>query len=169
MVSVDEITEMTVDICKRNLATIRACAAYGVSCEGWLKVELIRELATKYLAREDIEIKPEFRNTDIVINTPDSDLLIELKTFPTNYGSGGKPITNFIAGVAADLDKLANNRTERSQGLCIWLAYAIPVPEPTAWSVYLQRIEPKTARTVKFEQIVLWDKYFAYLYVMQSK
>jgi hypothetical protein len=54
---------------------------------------------------------------------PDEGVLIELKTFPANYGAPGKPITNFVDGVIEDLHKLTGGCDELTVGIAVWIAY----------------------------------------------
>ena len=53
-----------------------------------------------------------------MVKTDAQTVRIDLKTFPTNYGLSGKPITNFIAGVILDLsERGAQNRPSDKAGL----------------------------------------------------
>jgi hypothetical protein len=97
---------------------IATCARSGASCEGWLKVELSHALDRL----PGVWVTPEADNVDLTVRPGDELVLCELKTFPTNYGGAGKPITNFIAGAVRDLEKLASRTNERTQGLAIWMA-----------------------------------------------
>ncbi len=118
---------------------------------------------------EGTEILVEFRNVDLTVRTRSEEVLVQLKTFPTNYGRAGKPITNFVAGVADDLRKLAEKRPSTGIGLAAWMAYVVPEPIPPSWPGHLARIEAASTRTLRAERIPLWGKAFANLYVMESK
>ena len=115
---------------------------------------------------------PEFgsrRKVDLAIQSRGETVLLELKTFPTNYGAGGKPITNFIDSVIADLEKLSEERGGGT-GLAAWLAYPIPEPPPSQWSDHLARVEAHARATLRSERISLFgSNEFAHLTVMESK
>ena len=163
------IIAKAIEIATLGRSQIGICAAYGVSCEGWLKVELLRGLALKFQSSENVEIAPEAANIDLIVRAGAQQVLLELKTFPTNSGRGGKPITNFIQGVVDDLHKLARVRAEADIGLAICLAYIIPDPIPASWPNHIGKIQAAAANTRAEERIPLWEGAFAHLYVMQSK
>jgi len=96
----------------------------------------------------------------------DELVLCELKTLPANYGRAGKPITNFIAGVVADLEKLASRTDERTRGLAIWMAYYISEPVPPQWPEHLVKVRRAAAEQLHVEKIRLDGPRFAHLYVM---
>lgn len=118
MPMVDSIMDNIVNIASLGHSKVAGCADYGVSCEGWLKVELLHDLHELYAASNYIEIAPEKQNIDL---TKSRHLLLELKTFPTNYGRTGEPIANVIDGVLGELRKLAEGRGAAGigpSGLC---------------------------------------------------
>lgn len=161
---VDTITDTVIEVATSGKAKVSVCAALGVSCEGWLKVELLKAL----FDLSDIEILVEVDNVDLTIQSASEKVLIELKTFPTNYQrGGGKPITNFIAGVVGDLNKLSEKRGN-STGLVVWMAYIIPEPIPPTWPNHLAKIEAAAKQMIREERIPLWDHAFANLYIMES-
>src|SRR5207245_5656086 len=91
----DSIIDTVVKVVLSGRARITVCAANGVSCEGWLKVELLRGLVDALGSTDATEILPEAQNVDLTVRRASDQVLIELKTFPTNYGGGCKPNTNF--------------------------------------------------------------------------
>lgn len=134
----EQVIDAIVDTAVAGRSRIVACAIKGVSCEGWPKVELLWRLLGIFDA-DMTEITPELNGVDLVIRGQSEEMLIELKTFPTNYGRTGKPITNFIGGVVDDLAKLARKRTGSAIGLAAWIAYAVPEPIPPTWPIILPR------------------------------
>lgn len=166
---VDTILGKVVEVASSGCSRIAVCARYGVSCEGWLKVELLHRLVETLASYDDIEIVSEAQNIDLTVRSVSEQVLLELKTFPTNYGRSGKPITNFIDGVVADLTKLSNKRGHAGKGLAVWLAYVVPEPVPPTWSTHFHKIKVAAAGTLLAKRIPLWEKAFANLYVMESK
>jgi len=166
---VDTIIETVVKVVLSGRSRITVCAANGVSCEGWLKVELLRGLVDALGSTDATEILPEAQNVDLTVRRASDQVLLELKTFPTNYGGGCKPITNFIDGVIDDLTKLSNRRGGTGIGLAIWLAYVVPEPVPSTWPDHLARIKANAAKMLRAERIPLWEKAFGHLYIMESK
>jgi len=146
---------------------IAACAVWRISCEGWLKVEILHSLA-EIIERPD-DIGPEEENVDLTVRRESEKVLIELKTFPTNYGRAGKPITNFIDSVIDDLRKLSAKRLPGQTGLAVWMAYPIPQDTPSQWTSHVARIEAHAKRTKQVVRIPLWGEQCANLYVMEGK
>jgi len=145
----DLITDRIISLVSspETAARLTVASALRVSCEGWLKLELLQDLTMFFLSADDIQIRPESvlgtcesspnrAAADIAVRRGSQEVLIELKTFPTNYGGIGKPITNFIASVVRDLEKLCARRGSAT-GLVAWLAYPIPAPIPPSWSQHL--------------------------------
>ena len=164
---VDTITKTVIEVATSGKARVSVCAAFGVSCEGWLKVELLEALSVS-LGSSDTEILVEADNVDLTVQSASEKVLIELKTFPTNYQrGGGKPITNFIAGVVKDLNELSEKR-ENNTGVVVWMAYIIPEPIPPTWPSHLAKIEAAAKRMIREERIPLWENAFANLYIMES-
>jgi len=166
---VDSIIDKTVEIALSGRSRIATCAAYGVSCEWWLKTELLHALDEALTTSSEVEVLPEAKNIDLTVRTRTEQVLLELKTFPTNYGRSGKPITNFIDGVLGDLRKLARLRGSTGIGLAIWMAYVIPDPVPTPWAGHVAKIQAVAAGTRRDERIPLWENAFANLYIMNSR
>jgi hypothetical protein len=166
---VDTIAERVVEVVLSGRSRVIVCAAHRISCEGWLKVESLRSLVEGFSTATGTDVRPERANVDLTVQSPSERVLIELKTFPTNYGRGGKPITNFVDGIIDDLTKLSRKRGE-GIGLSVWMAYVIPDPTPPSWSSHLGKIQAVAARTRRVERIPLWDeKSLAHLYVMESR
>jgi hypothetical protein len=150
---------------------LAVAAEYRISCEGWLKLELVHDLRM-FLPPTDI--RPESilaasdaltrAAADIAINRGDERVLVELKTFPTNYGGAGKPITNFIDSVVADLQKLRVRRGSAT-GLVAWLAYPIP-DGASSWAGHLERVKQAAATTCHCQRCEL-PSGFAHFYVME--
>jgi hypothetical protein len=108
---------------------LQSSARWRNSCEGWLKAELLAH----FNDLPGTTARPEQGNIDLTIVFPTQTVLLELKTFPTNYGGTGKPITNFIQGVVTDLQKLRRKVAPSEAGYVLWLAYPIPDPVPLQW------------------------------------
>jgi len=169
MALVDLVVEKIAQVVKEGRARIAVSAAFRVSCEGWLKIELLKSLWESLGDSETSEVLPESGHFDLVVKANDQTVRIELKTFPTNYGLSGKPITNFIAGVVRDLSKLRAQSGPSSTGLAVWLAYPIPEPLPKHWPEHLSKVQCESAGTLCSEKIALWESNFAHLYIMRSK
>ncbi len=157
------------DAIKEGGSRIAVAAAFRVSCEGWLKVELLKSLWESFGNSETSEILPESDHFDLVVKSESQTVRIELKTFPTNYGRSGKPITNFIDGVVSDLSKLCAQSGPTSAGLVVWLAYPIPEPLPKYWPEHLLKVQIASATTFRSEKIALWENQFAHLYIMRCR
>ncbi|MDA2924506.1 hypothetical protein MYX65_07595 [Acidobacteria bacterium AH-259-L09] len=165
---VETITDTVIEVAASGNARISACAAFGVSCEGWLKVELLTALFDS-VSLSDTKLLSEADNVDLTVQSASEKVLIELKTFPTNYQrGGGKPITNFVAGVVKDLNELSEKRGNHT-GVVVWMAYIIPEPVPPTWPNHLAKIEAAAKRMIREERIPLWENAFANLYIMESK
>lgn len=165
---VDVIVDAIVEVAREGRSRIATCALLGVSAEGWLKVELLRKLAQD-LHPDSHRILPEWERIDLAVEAGVERVLVQLKTFPTNYGRAGKPITNFIAGVVEDLEKLSRKREGRATGLAAWMAYVIPEPVPPTWPGHLAKVQAAAGSTRRQERIPLWEKASANLYIMESK
>lgn len=161
----EDIVAAACAVATTGTSQIAACARSGASCEGWLKVELSHALDRL----PGVMVTPEAGNVDLTVRRGDELVLCELKTFPTNYGRAGKPITNFIAGVVADLEKLASRTNERTRGLAIWMAYYIPEPVPPQWPEHLVKVRRSAAEQLHVEKIRLDGSRFAHLYVMLAR
>lgn len=166
---VDSIIREVLLVASSGRRQISVCASHGVSCEGWLKTELLCRFEESLALSDGVEIFPEAQNVDLTIRSTSEEVLLELKTFPTNFGRSGKPITNFVDGVVKDLVKLSQKRASAGVGLAIWMAYVIPEQVPSTWPRHLARIEVAAARIRLAERIPLWDRAFANLYIMESK
>ena len=166
------VCDQIVEAVRSGTKQIGSCAMYRISCEGWLKVELLMRLFSTFLQREeDVEIFPEYgkRRIDLAVMSPEEQILLELKTFPTNYGQGGKAITDSINGVIDDLKRVSEEKGQGT-GLVAWLAYPIPNPTPKPWPNHLTKIETPALRTLRTEQLDLFmPNEYANLYVMESK
>ncbi len=164
----DTIIDKVVEAAISGRSRIAACAAHGSSCEGWLKVEILHRLVGLLSEISEMEILVEAQNIDLTVRTPSEQVLLELKTFPTNYGrGGGKPITNSINGVVNDLVKLSSKRAGGT-GLAVWLAYVVPEPVPPTWPAHVKKVQAAASRTRRTERIPLWENAFANLYVVES-
>ncbi len=166
---VDSILEEITKVINTGASRVLVCALYRVSCEGWLKVELLKALTGTFVGKSDVELLPEIDDIDLTVKAAEQQVYIELKTFPTNYGGGGKPITNFIDGVIHDLSKLELRSGANSVGLVVWLAYPIPEPPPPPWLKHLERVEAASAGTLRIERLLLYENKFAHMYIMRSK
>jgi len=152
----------------RSSPKIGTCAAYCISCEGWLKVEILDALTHQFGKDDDVEILPEHKHVDLVVTRAKERVWIELKTFPCNYGVSGNPITNSIAGVVTDLEKLGRLVGPTSLGIAVWLAYSIPDETPPGWSAHLRKVESAALRTICSDRIRLWQGHSAHLYIMEA-
>jgi hypothetical protein len=162
-----EIVEIIRETTRGLSSRISVCAAAGVSCEGWLKVELLHAFTLKVGAADGVEIVPEQQRVDLVVSHPGGKVLLELKTFPCNYGRSGKPITNFIGGVVRDLEKLSRLRSANVMCLVVWIAYAIPDKIPATWPRHLGGAQRAASVTHCAEVIPLWPGQCAHLYIME--
>lgn len=163
----EEIVETIRATARGSTSRIGVCAAAGVSCEGWLKVELLHAFTLKFGDEAGVEIVPEQQHVDLVVSHPRGKLLLELKTFPCNYGRSGKPITNFIGGVVRDLEKLSRLRSAKTRCLAVWIAYAVPDKVPATWSQHLGRVQRAASLTHCIEVIPLWPGQCAHLHIME--
>jgi hypothetical protein len=152
---------------RSSSSRISVCAAAGVSCEGWLKVELLHAFASKFGDADGVEIVPEQQHVDLVVSHPQGKLLLELKTFPCNYGRSGKPITNFIGGVVRDLEKLSRLRSANIVCLVVWIAYTIPDKVPATWPQHLRRVQRAASVTHCVDVIPLRPGQNAHLHIME--
>lgn len=102
--------------------------------EGWLKVELCGILLKHFP-----DTLPEKGRTDLT----GGGWAIELKTFSTNYRHKGvvnkiRPITNNIAGVCKDIEKLKKVNTKNKMVIFV----AFPLDESNkGWFTLLNRIQ----------------------------
>ncbi len=163
----NEVVEVIRGTVRNSSSRIATCAAARVSCEGWLKVELLHALTLRFNDREDVELLPEKQHIDLVISDRQEKILIELKTFPCNYGASGKPITNFIGGVIRDLEKLCPLRAKGTKCLAVWVAYAIPDTIPASWPRHLARVRGVASVTHCVDVIPLWPGQNAHLHIME--
>lgn len=192
----DLVCRETSRIVREGISRVKSCAHHRVSCEGWLKVELLHAMTAACHetnrcvrvefcmdGRDTIEVvdpatgasmPTQFRGSrgqraDLAVHAPESGtVLVQLKTFPTNYGSGGKPITNFIKGVGADLQMLAKTRKPDDLGLALWMAYPIPEGQ-RQWETHLEKVSADSVRLRYSEAFELGSAGMARLYVMESR
>jgi len=169
MALVDVVADRIADAIKEGRSRIAVAAVFRVGCEGWLKIELLKRLWESFGDSETSQILPESDHFDLVVEADGQTIRIELKTFPTNYGRPGKPITNFIDGVVSDLSKLCAQSGPTSSGLVVWLAYPIPDPQPRHWPGHLLKVQTAAATTLRSENIALWENQFAHLYIMRCR
>lgn len=168
MALAETVADRIVDVVKEGRSRIAVSAAFRVSCEGWLKIEILKSLWESFGDSETNEILPESEHFDLVVKADGQTVRIELKTFPTNYGQSGKPITNFIDGVVRDLSKLCAQSGPTNIGLAVWLAYPIPEPLPRHWPEHLLRVQAAAASTLRSDKIALWENNYVHLYIMRS-
>lgn len=148
---------------------LAAVSRRRISCEGWLKIELLHTLAAHEDLPDQVQVEAELDHVDLTLPGEDGSCLIELKTFPTNYlGGGGKPITNFIDGVVSDLDKLATKTDESDVGLAVWLAYPLSHPVPSRWADHLGKVEEASGATLMARRYDLEGEEWVGVYVMES-
>jgi hypothetical protein len=160
-----------------TLARMGVASQFRVSCEGWLKLELLRDFALCFLNDDDTDVRPERdlpldptgrrRVADLALRRGSEEVFVQLKTFPTNYGAAGKPITNFIDSVVTDLELLCARRGN-AVGLVLWLAYPIPDPMPVAWPTHLAKVEIVASATRRAERFELHNG-FAHFYAMECR
>ena len=168
MALIDSVCDEIVQVFQASQQRIALCGAYRISCEGWLKIELLLRL-DEVFSSDTPSVACEANRVDLSVSSHGETVLIELKTFPTNYGASGKPITNFIDGVIEDLQKLAGRCSEHTVGIAVWLAYPVPASEPSAWAAHVQRVNAQAAGVLRSEQIPLWENKTAHLYITQCK
>lgn len=192
----DLVCGETSRVIREGIRRVESCAHHRVSCEGWLKVELLHALTAACHktercvrvefcmdGRDVIEVydpatgatKPTQllgnggQRADLAVHSSESGIvLVQLKTFPTNYGSAGKPITNFIQGVCGDLQMLAKTRKPDDLGLAVWMAYPIPDGQ-RQWEAHLKKVSAESARPRYSEGFDLGSAGKARLYIMESR
>lgn len=164
----DEVIEVLQEVVGDHPGRLAAASDHRISCEGWLKIELLHALG-RHFSNEPIQVQPEEDYVDLTLAGPDARCLVELKTFPTNYGGGGKPITNFIDGVVADLEKLAEKIGNGGRGLAVWLAYPLPSPEPHPWNSHVGKVQSAAASTLLDRRLEVRNGDGVGLYVMESE
>lgn len=148
---------------------VAATSRRRISCEGWLKIELLHALASHKGLPDCVQVEAELDRVDLTLVSEDRSCLIELKTFPTNYlGGGGKPITDFVGGVIGDLDNLAIKTDDRDTGLAVWLAYPLTHPMKPEWEDHLGKVEEASDATLMARRYDLEDDEWVGVYVMQS-
>jgi hypothetical protein len=66
------VCDIIVKTVSSGLAQISMCALHRVSCEGWLKVELLLRLSLVMAAQktEGVDLRSELDNVDLTIWTP---------------------------------------------------------------------------------------------------
>lgn len=163
---VDQVIQVAIRVVTDGISRIRTCSNARVSCEGWLKVELAHAFVN---CVPPVDVIPELDNTDLFLKSGEQEVLVELKTFPTNYGQSGKPITNFIAGVIKDLQKLTQKRTPAQIGLAVWMAYPIPEPKPDQWCTHVHKVKNEAMSTLLDHRVMLSRGWSAHLYIMQCQ
>jgi len=168
MALLEAVCDEIVQVFQSSQPRIALCSAYRISCEGWLKIELLLRL-DEVFSSDICTVACEANRVDLSVSLPDENVLIELKTFPTNYGAPGKPITNFLDSVIADLQKLTARCDEHTVGIAVWLAYPIPTPEPSAWATHVQRVDAQAGAMLRGEKNALWKNKAAHLYIMQCR
>ena len=131
----DMVTDSLRAVTHAGRRIIQTAANYRISCEGWLKLTMVAEFSEL----SGVTVMPEHSHVDIVLAAAAGTAYLELKTFPTNYGRAGKPITNFIDGVIGDIRKL-REVSPPGFGYVAWLAYPVPFPWPAQWQRHLARI-----------------------------
>jgi hypothetical protein len=139
----EDVVATACAVATSGASQIAACARGGASCEGWLKVELSHALG----ALPGVAVATEVGNVDLTVRRGGEIVLCELKTFPTNYGRAGKPITNFIGGVVRDLEKLASRTDDGTRGLAIWMSVLHPRARPASMAGALGQGEASGRRT----------------------
>jgi hypothetical protein len=169
MALVDVVAERIVEVVRVGASRIAVCAVFRVSCEGWLKIELLKSFCELFGHSETNGVLSESDHFDLVVKSDGQTARIELKTFPTNYGRSGKPIANFIDGVIRDLSKLCAHSGPTSIGLVVWMAYPIPEPLPKHWPEHLSKVQAASASTLRSERIPIWEGNFAHLYIMRCR
>lgn len=144
---------------------LKLFAELRISHEGWLKIELLHALS----ARDKLTLLPEKDNIDVVVcrDNPNECCLIELKTFPTNYGGAGKPITNFISSVIRDVEKLKAKHETAQTGLVVWVSYPIPKGQ-SKWDDHLARVNNKAGLPICHQKFDLGPCGYAHMYVHQA-
>lgn len=174
------VVEKIGEVSRLGKPKLELCAAYGISCEGWWKIELLSSLSEAFRENQSVQLLPEWQwkmkdiprkqSVDIVVEAGQKRrVLLELKTFPTNYGRSGKPITNFVEGVGRDLVKLAHMRGNGDKGLVAWMAYPVPDSRIGLWKTHVEKVESHASATRCREKVHLWKDVFAHLYVMETR
>ncbi len=155
---------------RANLPQITTCATLHIACEKWFQLEFMHYLLRGEVNGKRIQVSYEDKLIDLVagLHRPD-EVLIELKTVPTNYGLSGAAITNSINSIIKDLDDLHTERRPNQKGLMMWLAYPIPCSEPNQWKKHLARVIRSAHSCISFRRYWIGDNQFVYSYIMKSK
>lgn len=165
----ETVLEAVAHVVNAHRDPIAAASRRRISCEGWLKIELLHTLAAHEDLPDQMKVEAELDHVDLTLTGEHGSCLIELTTFPTNYlGGGGKPITNFIDGVTSDLDKLATKTDESDMGLAVWLAYPLSHPAPSRWTDHLGKVQEASEATLMARRYDLEGEEWVGVYVMQS-
>lgn len=162
--TLDEILRQALrTVMEMGQAEVRRAARDGVSCEKWLHQALHERLTLA----PDVEVAREEGQVDLTLRAPQNGetLVVEIKTFPTNYGQAGKPITQFIDSVINDLNKLRIKASEGTFGRVIWIAYPVPTEIPDQWINHLARVKRASTGTERLASISVGTDMKALAYI----
>lgn len=131
------------------------------SCERWLHTALYDTLRL-YPA---LSVATQEGKFDLTIFSDDQpDVLVELRTFPTNYGRPGKPITEHLGGVIRELEILRRTRPGGGVPLVLWVAYPVPVDELN-WNDHVAKVEKASIRTDEVARVAVGKDQHAIAYL----
>src|SRR5437016_5944678 len=116
MALIDSVCDEIVQVLRSSQQKIALCSKYRISCEGWFKIELLWRL-DEVFSSDTASVAAEANRVDLSVSSAGESVLIELKSFPTNYGAPGKPITHFIDGVIERLHKFAGRCSGHTAGI----------------------------------------------------
>lgn len=130
--------------CKSNKEYLRSLAIEKRRDEKWLKrqvVSILRECGITPFEEKSYPF-PSQERCDIYFQIGQYEYWLEMKTFPTNYCGGGKPITNFIEEAVSTIAKLAKISSEQRRILALFLFYPFcgSAQEVKNWEVHIQKI-----------------------------
>lgn len=161
-------------VVQANLDLLRLAAAERVSCErAWLVKKLADSLGRVpgVTVRPEVSIRVDGRNKfiDLVLTRDHARLLLEVKSFPTNYGLAGKPITQFRDGVISDLVEVGRRLDDRTLGFVLWLAYPIPDDRDSDWRItHFNPINRVSAGTDQVVPPVNLGQAYAHVYLSRA-
>ncbi len=119
------------------------------SCERWLH-NALKENLRQYPA---LSVATQEGKFDLTIFSDDQpDVLVELRTFPTNYGRPGKPITEHLGGVIRELEILRRTKPGGGVPLVLWVAYPVPVGELN-WNEHVAKVVKASNKTIEVARV----------------
>lgn len=119
-----------------------------MSCEKWLQGEFIyilyqmrKDNIVSEFVPEKLYPEPRSGRCDLWFRFQNTEIWLELETIVTNYGSPGKPITNQIAHVIQDVERL---KTKPKSGIHHVMFFVYPLAidgsNDLRWAKHMERM-----------------------------